>query len=95
MIAGRARRTPTTPPPGGVVVSGARDIQPGARDMQCRTRWWVVALVAMAVLCGCKPDASGQLPKVSGERIAAENGVMRLDQLFSLLPAALLLAEDH
>jgi (1->4)-alpha-D-glucan 1-alpha-D-glucosylmutase len=32
---------------------------------------------------------------LSGERVEAERGAVRVDQLFSLLPGALLLAEDH
>lgn len=45
--------------------------------MQRRARWWVVVLVATAVLCACKPDAGGQLPEVSGERIAAKKAPVK------------------
>ncbi|HVH32565.1 MAG TPA: hypothetical protein VM847_00455, partial [Tahibacter sp.] len=45
--------------------------------MQRRARWWGVVLVAMAVLCGCKPDSGGQLPDVSGERIAAKKAPVK------------------
>ena len=35
-------------------------------------KWAATAVLACALLAGCKPDATGQLPEVSGEKIAAE-----------------------
>jgi hypothetical protein len=45
--------------------------------MQRRAWWGIVGLVALAMLCGCKPDAGGQLPDVSGERIAAKQAPVK------------------
>ena len=84
MIAGRSRRTLTTPPQGGVVVSNQ-----GKTNMSSRVAgpngvgavafgWAVVlALVLSGSLVGCKRDAHGDLPAVSGEKIPAKKAEVK------------------
>src|SRR5688572_2693588 len=73
---------PTGAPPGGALRAGTFRRGAFRRDVCLAS----LALVALLAFGGCKRDADGQLPEVSGEKIAAKRQAVQGFGLVSAYP---------